>query len=209
MPRSDILHAVHELTNYNDKFVEETYGISDSKLYYHTNKRKRKTNLPQKRELSEDEMEDAQSSGHESMEHDEPINLMKRDSIPNHSNEQMGDKNTEGASMANSLSVEQNRMYTILLNYLLMKYHMQSDQKDAPSVTSLNKLAGRFPDTKIPDISVSQGPATFVPPMFPPIVPPTFTSVDESAVSIQLKSSVNERMTEWTSAVTWECIRVG
>ncbi|KAA0191767.1 hypothetical protein FBUS_01562 [Fasciolopsis buskii] len=143
MPRSDILHAVHELTNYSEKYVEQNYGVADPKHYYHANKRKRKTIPPQKRDMSEDEMEDTHSSGHESMEHEEPINLMKREADINHSVDIAMGKNIEPTGVNSTLSVEQHRMYNILLNYLLMKYQTQSDPKDVINNSPITKLFGR------------------------------------------------------------------
>ncbi|TPP39762.1 hypothetical protein FGIG_11767 [Fasciola gigantica] len=170
MPRSDILHAVHELTNFSDKYVEQKYGIPDGKHYYHINKRKRKTIPPQKRDLSDDEMEDTHSSGHESMEHDEPINLMKRDTDANHAAELTGGKNLEPMGVTSNLSVEQNRMYNILLNYLLMKYNLQSDLKDGTNNNPVNKLFGRYPD-----ITPQHPGAPFATPLFHSLIPSTLS----------------------------------
>ncbi|CAL8099864.1 unnamed protein product [Calicophoron daubneyi] len=167
MPRSEVIHAVQGITEFSDAFIDDNYKISDDKYYGNGGKRKRKTSAPQKREVSEDESAESDKGG-ESSSTGEPINLMKKDPKILRSPESRSEHREDSEQKFWTSSVEQSRMYTTLLNYLLLKYQATSSFKGdsygatgehfSPSERPHHPIA--FPSSSPGNASTHQFPST-------------------------------------------------
>ncbi|KAG5448844.1 hypothetical protein CSKR_200834 [Clonorchis sinensis] len=131
MSRSDIIHTVHELATYEES-TDDSSHTPDEKYYYQVNKRKRKTNIPQKRDSNGNEYADNESENGEKFE---PVNLINKvDRVANNVAACYdGQKNP--ATCASSSLLDQQRIYNLLLDYLLLKYQIPPETRLQSPVT--------------------------------------------------------------------------
>ncbi|CAH8574129.1 unnamed protein product [Dicrocoelium dendriticum] len=141
MPIRDILHAIQDISDF-DGFMQGVLNSQQQNYYYHSAKRKRKTCVPQKREISGDEMDYDLKLGC-SFEAAEPINLINKDSPKSNQICEKAEKHKESSDSENKGHVEQNRIYNLLLNYLLMKYQPQMLNGHFPFDRYKNELINR------------------------------------------------------------------
>ncbi|KAF6780407.1 hypothetical protein AHF37_00153 [Paragonimus kellicotti] len=125
MPRGETIHEAHGIKKYNDD-SNERFATLEENYYYKSAKRKRKTNVPQKLEVSGDEMEDYPSAVHTSCS-SEPINLINKGTQNPQSPLRISSKNKEKDVFDTSFSVESAKVYSNLLNYLLLKHQIPSE----------------------------------------------------------------------------------
>ncbi|KAF7261641.1 hypothetical protein EG68_00916 [Paragonimus skrjabini miyazakii] len=125
MPRGETIHEAHGISAYNDD-ADEGFATLEENYYYKSAKRKRKTNVPQKLEVSGDEMEDYPSAVHTSCS-SEPINLINKGTENPQSPLRISSKNKEKDVPDTNFSVESARIYSNLLNYLLLKHQIPSE----------------------------------------------------------------------------------
>ncbi|KAF8570171.1 hypothetical protein P879_02528 [Paragonimus westermani] len=125
MPRGETIHEAHGIPKYNEH-ADETFTILEENYYYKSAKRKRKTNVPQKLDVSGDELEYYSSAVHTSCSV-EPINLINKGIQNPQSPLRISSKSKEKDVAETNFLVEPARIYSNLLNYLLLKHQIPSE----------------------------------------------------------------------------------
>nr|CAH8832965.1 unnamed protein product [Trichobilharzia regenti] len=129
MPRGVMIRTMHQINDLNDSYTDSKYDISDEQYYYGTNKRKRKTAAPQKREMSEEACEEDVKRLLKSPSFG-PINLVSKESNSFNSPLNTTDNSISiSRDDAVNTSSEHIRLYAAMLNYFLMKYRSPLDYK--------------------------------------------------------------------------------
>ncbi|CAH8471119.1 unnamed protein product [Schistosoma intercalatum] len=143
MPRGVMIHAMHQFNEFNDTYIDNKYDISDEQYYYGSNKRKRKTAAPQKREpTEEDSREDVKMIFKNSPFG--PINLVTKENNVLPSSLNGTERSSEILSDGNiTASPEHVKLYAAMLNYFLLKYKTSNDLKSGsfstcPSLAEVN-----------------------------------------------------------------------
>ncbi|VDQ00265.1 unnamed protein product [Trichobilharzia regenti] len=125
MPRGVMIRTMHQINDLNDSYTDSKYDISDEQYYYGTNKRKRKTAAPQKREMSEEACEEDVKRLLKSPSFG-PINLVSKESNSFNSPLNTTDNSISiSRDDAVNTSSEHIRLYAAMLNYFLMKYSFE------------------------------------------------------------------------------------
>ncbi|TNN09716.1 BEN domain isoform 2 [Schistosoma japonicum] len=156
MPKSILIHAMHQFNDFNDAFIDSKYDISDEQYYYGSNKRKRKTAAPQKREPTEDNSKENVKMLLKNSSFG-PINLVTKENNIFLSSMNGTEHLSESSSDSSiSTSPEHIRLYATMLNYFLMKYKTPVDLKSglfstSASMTGVNHEFDKNSSTSFPN----------------------------------------------------------
>ncbi|CAH8452504.1 unnamed protein product [Heterobilharzia americana] len=143
MPRGTMIHAMHQINDFNETYMENKYDISEEQYYYGSNKRKRKTAAPQKREPPEETCENDVKMLLKNPSFG-AMNLVSKENNPSSLSSTEHSLNASNDGFINT-SPEHIRLYTAMLNYFLSKCRSNTDCK-----------VGSFP-TYAPNTDVNHG----------------------------------------------------
>lgn len=128
MSEHNLMHAVHQITDYEDNYMESNYDSNEDNFLFTSNKKRRKTTTPQKKYLNNSKCNNLSQYLSTSTAY-EPINLVTKNNFLS----SVSHKNT-GCNFENELenfknnAAEQLKLYATMLNYFLLKHKYPNDK---------------------------------------------------------------------------------